>query len=95
MNIVTIKFETESVYSEDDIAGALDAFRDFISEVDDDANLKSVSVTAMSEVETERQKQADFFEALNSSNITATMSIELPNAPEYSVELTSEGENGN
>lgn len=93
MAIVTIQFETPSIFDDADIAEVKAEFSDFIENIDDEVNVKSIVITSMSEAQAEAKKMDEFETMLNEAEIVATLALtpKGANSPTVEIELSSEG----
>lgn len=88
MAIVTVTFETDSAFSDKEIVEVKGAFADFIEEMDDDAKISTLVVTAMSKEDAEIKRLQDMRDMLNKSIVTAMVSIDIKGNDEpYEIEL--------
>lgn len=92
-NIVTLTFPTNSNYDLAEAKEVLDALKEFIAEMDDDANTGAAILTVMSPEEIELRKQNELIDVLNSSDFTVHIGITAKGMPDaYVVDLSNEAD---
>lgn len=82
MSIVVIRFESDNSYSPNELKEFKEAITDAISEIDEDANTKSVDVQTMTEEQAKSETLRTVQDFLDNSRLMSHIEISHPDYPE-------------
>jgi hypothetical protein len=76
--IITVRYESDAPYTESERSTIMEAIAEVVTDIDNDADGNSFTISAMSEAEEIDAKNQSVVDYLNDSGITATISIVPP-----------------
>lgn len=92
MQIVTIKFLTDTVYSAEDVKALEEEVKEFIGGIDPDAKIGAATMSVQTPAEESETERERFFEMLEDMDITAKVTITPANSAPVTIEFTESEE---